>query len=156
MVHERFAWEHLRAFWHTDSIYLDKTRQPRSHNCFTLIQIERSNPVLYQRFFVPGILQQLLLFSKVLLFLLLGQIRKAILQNVVNLLQPDTRLLELIMLLKQLAILSTSSACSALHLGQLSGLIAKFGTQATSLLLSEFNLPLKLLNMSFFRPQTGT
>ncbi|WP_415373557.1 hypothetical protein, partial [Pseudomonas aeruginosa] len=26
----------------------------------------------------------------------------------------------------------------------------------TSFLLSEFNLPLKLLNMSLFRPQTGT
>ncbi|MGY0523133.1 hypothetical protein, partial [Pseudomonas aeruginosa] len=42
------------------------------------------------------------------------------------------------------------------HLDQLSELIVIFGTQATSFLLSEFNLPLKLLNMSLFRPQTGT
>ncbi|MEW3673868.1 hypothetical protein QOZ77_32160, partial [Pseudomonas aeruginosa] len=52
--------------------------------------------------------------------------------------------------------LSASGAGSALHLGQLSGLIAIFGAQASSLLLSKLDLPMKLLNMSLFRPQTST
>ncbi|HFH3673763.1 hypothetical protein [Pseudomonas aeruginosa] len=60
------------------------------------------------------------------------------------------------MLLKQLTILSASGACSALHLDQLSGLIAVFGSQTPSFLLGELDLPLKLLNMSLFRPQTST